>query len=85
MNLFLHIGILLQLFIQDVNTHEKLAGVKVITKSGIYYSDLNGRVVIPSQDTLSTIVVNYISYQDIVTTLHSDTTINLAPKEPPLR
>ncbi len=83
MNLFIHIGILLQLFIQDVNTHEKLAGVKVITKSGTYYTDINGRVVIPSQDTTSKIVVNYISYQDAITYIHGDTTINLAPKQPP--
>lgn len=85
MNLFISIVLLLQLFIQDVNTHEKLAGVRVVTKSGVYYTDINGRVLIPSADTTSKIVVNYISYQDVVVSLHSDTLLSLVPKVPPTR
>lgn len=78
MNILATIALLLQLTIQDSITGEKLVGVKVATKSGIYYTDLQGRVTIPGQD--SVVVINYVSYQDVLIKMKSDTTIKLNPK-----
>jgi len=78
MNILAAIALLLQLTIQDSVTGEKLVGVKVATKSGIYYTDLNGHVAIPGQD--SVVVINYVSYQDVIITTKKDTTIKMHPK-----
>lgn len=72
---------LFQLIIQDAKTGETLPGVKIATKSGVYYTDINGKVVLPSNDTV--VAINYVSYQDKVIKLKSDTLITLSPKELP--
>ena len=68
--------ILIKLIFIDSNSGEHLGGVRVETNNKIYYSDLNGVVLIDQKESIKS--VKYVSYQKIgVIKLTNDTIINL--------
>jgi hypothetical protein len=68
--------ILIKLIFIDSNSGEQLGGVRVETDNKIYYSDLNGVILIDRKETIKS--VKYVSYQKIGgIKLTNDTTINL--------
>jgi hypothetical protein len=68
--------ILIKLIFIDSNSGEQLGGVRVETDNKIYYSDLNGVILIDQKETIKS--VKYVSYQKIGgIKLSNDTTINL--------
>jgi hypothetical protein len=68
--------ILIKLIFIDSNSGEQLGGVRVETDNKIYYSDLNGVILIDQKETIKS--VKYVSYQKIGgIKLTNDTTINL--------
>ena len=61
----------------DSQTDETLTGVKVETDHGIYYSNLDGEVFIPTEEKI--ISVDYVSYISLDNlSSQSDTTIHLS-------
>jgi hypothetical protein len=68
--------ILIKLIFIDSNSGEQLGGVRVETDNKIYYSDLNGVILIDQKEIIKS--VKYASYQKIGgIKLTNDTTINL--------
>jgi len=68
--------ILIKLIFIDSNSGEQLGGVRVETDKKIYYSDLNGVILIDQKEIIKS--VKYVSYQKIGgIKLSNDTTINL--------
>lgn len=68
--------ILIKLIFIDSNSGEQLGGVRVETDNKIYYSDLNGVILIDQKEIIKS--VKYVSYQKIGgIKLSNDTTINL--------
>jgi hypothetical protein len=68
--------ILIKLIFIDSNSGEQLGGVRVETDNKIYYSDLNGVILIDQKESIKS--VKYVSYQKIGgIKLSNDTTINL--------
>lgn len=60
----------------DSQTDETLTGVKVETNQGIYFSNLDGEVFIPTEEDVLT--VSYVSYSYLNNLkTKSDTTIHL--------
>lgn len=67
---------LIKLTIIDINTNEKLPGVKVETNQNIYYSNLDGVINIPNNEKI--LNIDYISYENIQQiVVKKDTTITL--------
>lgn len=68
--------ILIKLIFIDSNSGEHLGGVRVETDNKIYYSDLNGVILIDQKESIKS--VKYVSYQKIEgIKLTNDTIINL--------
>lgn len=68
--------ILVKILFVDLNTNETLPGVKVQTEKHIYYSDLNGNLIIPKNEKI--IDISSISYQNLKNLkLNNDTIIKL--------
>lgn len=55
------IPILFKLLFVDIQTNEKLAGVRVETDNKIYYSNFSGEVLIPKTEKIKRI--SYVSYE----------------------
>jgi len=68
--------IMIKLLILDSQTQETIPAAKVETNKNTYYSDFDGYVTIPKDESI--IKISYISYKDIKNlTVKSDTTIVL--------
>jgi hypothetical protein len=71
------ITVFFRILFLDSQTEETLTGVKVQTNQGIYYSNLDGEVFIPTEEEV--LSVSYVSYKtknDI--TLSNDTIMSLS-------
>ena len=55
------IPILFKLLFVDIQTNEKLAGVRVETDNKIYYTNFSGEVIIPKTEKIKRI--SYVSYE----------------------
>ena len=55
------ITVFFRIIFLDSQTEETLTGVKVRTNQGIYYSNLDGEVFIPTEDKV--LSVSYVSYE----------------------
>jgi hypothetical protein len=55
------IPILFKLLFVDIQTNEKLAGVKIETDNETYYSNFSGEVIIPKTEKIKRI--SYVSYE----------------------
>ena len=70
------ITVFFRILFLDSQTDETLTGVKVETDHGIYYSNLDGEVFIPTEEKI--ISVDYVSYVSLDNLKsQSDTTIHL--------
>ena len=70
------ITVFFRILFLDSQTDETLTGVKVETNQGIYFSNLDGEVFIPTEEEV--LSVNYVSYISLENVLsQSDTTIHL--------
>jgi hypothetical protein len=70
------LSILIKITLVDINTNERLPGVKVITDQNIYYSNLDGVVNMYNNEKI--LDISYVSYENIQQlVLKKDTTINL--------
>lgn len=71
------ITVFFRILFLDSQTDETLTGVKVETNHGIYYSNLDGEVFIPTEEKI--ISVDYVSYVSLDNlSSQSDTTIHLS-------
>ncbi len=71
------ITVFFRILFLDSQTDETLTGVKVETDHGIYYSNLDGEVFIPTEEKI--ISVDYVSYISLDNlSSQSDTTIHLS-------
>jgi len=71
------ITVFFKILFLDSQTDETLTGVKVETNQGIYYSNLDGEVFIPTEEKI--ISVDYVSYVSLDNlSSQSDTTIHLS-------
>jgi len=71
------ITVFFRILFLDSQTDETLTGVKVETNHGIYYSNLDGEVFIPTEEKI--ISVDYVSYISLDNlSSQSDTTIHLS-------
>jgi hypothetical protein len=71
------ITVFFRILFLDSQTEETLTGVKVETNQGVYFSNLDGEVFIPTEEKI--ISVNYVSYKtknDIA--LSNDTIMSLS-------
>jgi hypothetical protein len=70
------VPILFKLLFIDPQTNESLPGVRVETSNKVYYSNFDGEVSIPKNESIEKI--SYISYQTIEKSkVIGDTTIRL--------
>ena len=71
------ITVFFRILFLDSQTEETLTGVKVQTSHGIYYSNLDGEVFIPTEDKV--LSVSYVSYETKNgVTLSNDTIMSLS-------
>jgi hypothetical protein len=71
------ITVFFRIIFLDSQTEETLTGVKVQTSQGIYYSNLDGEVFIPTEDKV--LSVSYVSYETKNgVTLSNDTIMSLS-------
>jgi hypothetical protein len=71
------ITVFFRILFLDSQTEETLTGVKVQTSQGIYYSNLDGEVFIPTEDKV--LSVSYVSYETKNgVTLSNDTIMSLS-------
>ena len=71
------ITVFFRILFLDSQTEETLTGVKVQTNQGVYFSNLDGEVFIPTEEEV--LSVSYVSYKtknDI--TLSNDTIVSLS-------
>ena len=70
------ITVFFRILFLDSQTDETLTGVKVETNQGVYFSNLDGEVFIPTEEKIISVdYVSYISLDDLSS--QSDTTIHL--------
>ncbi len=70
------ITVFFRILFLDLQTEETLTGVKVETNQGVYFSNLDGEVFIPTEEKIISVdYVSYISLDDLPS--QSDTTIHL--------
>jgi len=71
------ITVFFRIIFLDSQTEETLTGVKVQTNQGIYYSNLDGEVFIPTEDKV--VSISYVSYETKNgVTLSNDTIMSLS-------
>ena len=71
------ITVFFRILFLDSQTDETLTGVKVETNQGVYFSNLDGEVFIPTEEKI--ISVDYVSYISLDNlSSQSDTTIHLS-------
>jgi len=77
--LFIASSLIFNILFVDNKTKEPLTGVKVETEKAIYYSDLDGNVVIKENEKV--LKVSYVSYNSIEKPFNpKDTIIKLFTK-----
>jgi hypothetical protein len=70
------ITVFFRILFLDSQTEETLTGVKVETNQGVYFSNLDGEVFIPTEEKIMSVdYVSYISLDDLSS--QYDTTIHL--------
>jgi hypothetical protein len=70
------ITVFFRILFLDSQTDETLTGVKVETNQGVYFSNLDGEVFIPTEEEV--LSVSYVSYETKnAVTLSNDTIISL--------
>ena len=69
-------SLLIKILFVDVQTNETLPGVRIQTEHNIYYSNLDGYLILPKNEKI--LDISSISYQNIKkVNLTKDTVINL--------
>jgi hypothetical protein len=70
------IAVFFRILFLDSQTDETLTGVKVETNKGVYFSNLDGEVFIPTEEEVMS--VSYVSYEEKNgITISNDTIISL--------
>jgi len=71
------ITVFFRILFLDSQTEETLTGVKVETNQGVYFSNLDGEVFIPTEDKV--LSISYVSYETKNgVTLSNDTIMSLS-------
>lgn len=69
-------SLLIKILFVDVQTNETLPGVRIQTEHNIYYSNLDGYLILPKNEKI--LDISSISYQNIKKlNITKDTVINL--------
>ena len=70
----------IEITVTDIDTNETLTGVLINVNDIKYYTDFDGKVIIPKSKLKDTVNFSYISYNNKKEKINNNTTIHLKSK-----